>query len=91
MRSGEGGRRGEEGGRGGRLLIAPHQNQFSFVEYLCTLQSNLHGRGSPIPLAPLPIPHPRFTPSNFTTIESPRAVGRSEDVIVKIFEDIFLK
>lgn len=79
-------RRGGEKGRG--LLMAPHQNQFSFVEYLCTLQSNLHGRASPIPLAPLSIAHPCFTPSNFTTIASPRT-GTSEDVTAKIFEDFF--
>lgn len=68
--------------------MAPHQNQFSFVEYLCTLQSNLHGRAPPIPLAPLSIAHPCFTPSNFTTIASPRT-GTSKDVTAKIFEDFF--
>lgn len=54
--------RREGGGGGGGLLMAPHQNQFSFVEYLCTLQSNLHGRGPPIPLAPLSIAHPPVSP-----------------------------
>jgi len=43
--------------------MAPRQNQFSFVEYLCTAQSNLHM---------FPVKSSRA--AHFTVIESPRTL-----------------